>query len=118
MTPQARILELLSGYTSKQPLKRADLLKRLKLDFPEITDREMREIYEEMPEVISNSRGIYMPQTIEEVKEFKAIAKKYALSHFRRALRVEKAFIERMKNEKVEPKIEYKVDEVGQSVFC
>ena len=91
------------------------MLERLRASGIHITDREMRAICSNELPVMSNSGGYFIPQTIEEVNQFYKQERKRALSIFVRARRVKKMFVE---SHKVEPKIEYKVDEVGQSAFC
>ena len=111
MTIEERIVEILSNYNSRAPLRRQDLLDRLRDFGIVISDREMRDTYSKCPLILSSSRGIYLAQTKEEIEVFYKTERKRGLSILIRARNAKREFI---KNHKTGVKIDYQFDNVGQ----
>jgi len=65
-------------------IKRNVLLRFCQAFEPELTDREMRNIYSQLP-VVSSNKGIFWPVRPVEIEEFEAYMRKKALPHFERA---------------------------------
>jgi hypothetical protein len=112
---EQRIIEILSNYSGQSPLRREDLLAQLRTFSENITDREMREIYASNPLVLSNCKGLYLAQTMEEVTQFYKQERKRGISILVRARRARRAFIEAHKAK--EAPISYKYEENGQISF-
>lgn len=64
-------------------IKRDALLHFCQAFEPELTDREMRKIYSELP-VVSSNGGIFWPVRHEEIEEFEAYLKGKAKPLFKR----------------------------------
>ena len=64
-------------------IKRDALLRFCQVFESELTDREMRKIYSELP-VVSCNEGIFWPVRHEEIDEFEAYLRKKALPLFKR----------------------------------
>jgi len=63
-----RVLQAHRGRENAMP--RRDLLERLRLFRPELTDRTMRDLYSTLP-CCSSPDGLFIPRTPEEVQAFK-----------------------------------------------
>jgi len=68
-------------------IKRKDLLSYCQYFEPDLTDRELRNIYCQLP-VVSCDKGIFYPIRISEVEEFRVYLRKKALPLFERWQRV------------------------------
>ena len=99
MTIEDRIIEILKGYS--KPVKRRDLLNRLRDCGEDTTDREMREVYSNCPLIISNSCGIYLAQTQEEIEKFYRTERGRGLAILKRARAAKRQFIETHKAKSV-----------------
>ena len=64
-------------------IKRKDLLSYCQYFEPDLTDRELRNIYCQLP-LVSSSAGIFWPIRKEELYEFQAYLKKKAIPLFNR----------------------------------
>jgi len=64
-------------------IKREGLLLFCQAVEPDLTDREMRRIYSELP-IISSPEGIFWPVRHEEIDEFEKYLRKKALPLFKR----------------------------------
>jgi len=64
-------------------IKRDELLEYCQAFDSELTDREMRKIYSELP-VVSCNEGIFWPVRHEEIDEFETYLRKKALPLFKR----------------------------------
>lgn len=56
-------------------IPRRDLWARLSLFKPDLTDRDMRELYSSLP-ICSCSEGLFLPQSVAEVLEFRDYIRK------------------------------------------
>jgi len=85
MTLSALILdEIKQHHRGKEnAVKRNVLLRFCQAFEPELTDREMRNIYSELP-VVSSNKGIFWPVCHEEIDEFESYLRKKALPLFKR----------------------------------
>jgi len=84
------ILEKIKKYYrgKENAIKRKDLLAIINCVYDiELTDRELRNIYCQLP-VISCDKGIFYPTRISEVEEFRVYLRKKALPLFERWQRV------------------------------
>ena len=72
-----------------QAIVRSRLLRFCHIYEPDITDRQMRNLYCELP-VIADEAGIYWPLTKDEVEDYKQYLRKKALPLFARWNRVAK----------------------------
>ena len=70
-------------------IKRERLLAFCRIFEPDISDREMRRLYSELP-VIADESGTYWPLTKDEVEDYKQYLRKKALPLFARWNRVAK----------------------------
>jgi len=65
-------------------IKREALLRFCRVFEPDLTDREMRDMYSQLPVCVCN-KGIFWPIRPIEIKEFEIYMRKKALPHFNRA---------------------------------
>lgn len=68
-------------------IRRGELLRFCRLFDPEITDREMRQIYSQLP-VCTCEKGVFWPIRESEIDEYYSYLKKKALPLFQRWKRV------------------------------
>jgi len=94
ISPESLILEILKPYTCKNPLKRDVLLGRLLAHGLDLTDREMRRICAEQLPVCSNEKGYYLPQSQEDILQFKTYLEKKAIPLFKRFKMVKEKYPE------------------------
>ena len=111
--PTQKILVLLTE--SKEPIKRRDLLVRLRVWGFKITDREMRALYSANPLIISKSHGVYLAKTLEEVEAFYRTERGRGLAILKRARAAKREFIKNHKAKEV--LIVYSYNEEGQKIF-
>ena len=113
MTIEDRIIEILKGYS--KPVKRRDLLNQLRDCGEDTTDRLMRKSYAKNPLIISNSTGIYLAKTKEEVESFYKQERRRGLSILVRARKARRFYIENHKAKEVP--INYSYEKDGQGYF-
>jgi len=92
MTPSERILvKLRTEHVGKdRAITRADLLSYVRGLGHDVSDRELRAAYAELP-VVADSHGIYYPNTAAEVQAFYEYLQKRVKAEMARAARVRRA---------------------------
>jgi len=72
------VMRVMQGHKGRaNAMPREVLLAELRLFRPKFTDRECRELYSGLP-ICSCPEGLFLPQTVAEVEEFKAYLTKGA----------------------------------------
>lgn len=73
---RTEIMRVMQGHRGRDnAMSRKVLLAELRLYRPSLTDRDCRELYSGLP-LCSCSEGVFLPQTVAEVLEFKAYLNK------------------------------------------
>jgi hypothetical protein len=69
---RGQIMRVMQGHKGRaNAMPRRDLLEHLRLYRIGLSDRECRELYSGLP-ICSCSEGLFLPQTVAEVQDFKA----------------------------------------------
>lgn len=69
-------------------IRRRKLLLYCRQFDPELTDRELRRIVEDLPQICTGSKGYFMPESYEEVEDTVEYLRKKALAMLRRAKKI------------------------------
>ena len=85
-----------NGRGVNSPIKRIELLGRVR-DYHwgglDVTDREMRQAYEDLP-ICGSSKGLYLPETQQEIDEQIKLHQKKIMSYWRKIKVLKKYKIE------------------------
>jgi len=85
---QAILTKIESEHRGKESaIKRRNLLTYARIIEPDLTDRQLRNIYCQLP-VASCDKGIFYPVTVAELEEYRDYLRKKAISLFERWQRV------------------------------